>query len=579
VKLSRSVGPPLTALVLLGALLEAEEHPGPKVPLAFNRFYNYDEAVAALKTLAQAYPRFLLLHSIGKSVESRDLWLMTVRNPDTGPEEKKAAMYVDANIHGNEVQGTEVCLYTIWYLMENYERLKKVRELVDQRVFYILPMVNPDGRAYWFDAPNTPHSSRGGKKPVDEDGDGLFDEDGFDDIDGDGEILGMWKRDPHGDFKRSPDDPRILVRVKPGEAGEFIYLGLEGIDNDGDGRINEDPPGGNDMNRNWPADWQPQPIQYGAGDYPLSLPETRAIAEFILSHPNIAGLQAYHNAGGMILRGPGDPASGEYPASDIAVYDQMGQTGEFVLPYYRYLILWRDLYRVHGGFINWTFEELGIFSFTNELWNTGQYRGSGREDLSGFDRESPERLKWDDLLEMEEQFVPLKPAQHPLYGEIFLGGFRKTTGRVPPLFLLEELCHRNTMFTLYHAYEMPRAGIRSIEVERLAGETFHVTVTLENTGTIPTRAAIQAQKGIGEPDLLELSGPRARVLSSGRLLDRFRGTIARVEKEPQRLRIEEGIPGKGSAAFRFLVRGSGELRVQYRSQKGGVLDGKVELKG
>ena len=79
------------------------------------------------------------------------------------------------------------------------------------------------------------------------------------------------KKDPNGRFKLSPDDPRLLVPVKPGEKGEYELLGLEGIDNDGDGLINEDPPGGYDMNRNWPADWQPDHIQGGAGDFPLSL--------------------------------------------------------------------------------------------------------------------------------------------------------------------------------------------------------------------------------------------------------------------------------------------------------------------
>ncbi len=547
------------------------------LPLSFNRFYDYDGAVEALRALEKAHPKLLKLQSIGKSVDGRDLWLMTVANAETGPEERKAAMYIDANIHGNELQGTEVCLYTISYLVENRERLKRVRELVDERVFYILPMVNPDGRARWLAGPNTQHSSRSGTKPVDDDGDGLFDEDGIDDIDGDGEALGMWKRDAHGTFKRNPDDPRLLARVKPGEAGEFIYLGLEGIDNDGDGRINEDGPGGYDMNRNWPADWQPQPLQPGAGDYPLSLPETRAIAGFILAHPNIAGVQAYHNAGGMILRGPGDQALGEYPDPDVRVYDELGQTGELVLPFYRYMILWKDLYRVHGGFINWTYEDLGIFSFTNELWNTGQYKNAAREGTGGFERESPEGLKWDDLLEMEHQFVELKPARHPLYGDILLGGFRKTAGRVPPLFLLEELCHRNAMFTLYHAREMPRVSVRSVEVERVAAEAHHVTVTLENSRAIPTRAAIAARKGIGEPDILELVGPRVTVLSAGRLTDRFRGTVERVEHEPWRLRLEGGVPGKGSVALRFLVRGNGEAKIVYRSEKGGVVEARAVL--
>ncbi|HZN56965.1 MAG TPA: M14 family metallopeptidase, partial [Planctomycetota bacterium] len=530
-----------------------------------------------LRALEKAYPKFLSLTSIGKSIEGRDLWVMRILQPETGPEASKAAMYIDANIHGNEVQGTEVCLYTISYLMENYSRLPRVRELVDERVFYVLPMVNPDGRAWWFTGPNTQHSSRSGKQAIDDDGDGQYDEDGFDDIDGDGEVLGMWKADPHGDYKRNPEDARLLVRTRPGETGEFIYLGLEGIDNDGDGQLNEDPPGGYDMNRNWPADWLAQPHQYGSGPYPLNLPETRSIAEFILAHPNIAGVQAYHNAGGMILRGPGDSALGEYPPRDVRVYDKLGQTGEFMLPFYRYMILWRDLYAVHGGFINWTFEELGIFSFTNEIWNTGQYRNAERESLSGFDRESVDGLKWDDLLELGSQFVPLKPAQHPLYGEILLGGFRKMAGRMPPLFLLEELCHRNAAFTLYHASEMPRVRVRSIDAQRIAGDASQVTLVLENLRAIPSRSGIAAAKRLGEPDVVELSGPNARVLASGVLTDKFQGLFDGSDEEPARVKLDGGVPGNDSVSVRFIVRGSGQVEVKYTSEKGGRLDAKVVL--
>ena len=69
------------------------------------------------------------------------------------------------------------------------------------------------------------------------------------------------------------------------------------------------------MNRNWPTDWQPNYIQFGAGECPLDRPETKAIAEFIMAHPNIAAGQSYHNAGGMILRGPGAAyLEGNYPA-------------------------------------------------------------------------------------------------------------------------------------------------------------------------------------------------------------------------------------------------------------------------
>jgi len=579
----RSFAPTLALAIALAAGVARADDPAVPpageihLPLSFHRYYTYDEATAALRALEKAYPKFLSLTSIGKSIEGRDLWVMRILQPETGPEASKAAMYIDANIHGNEVQGTEVCLYTISYLMENYSRLPRVRELVDERVFYVLPMVNPDGRAWWFTGPNTQHSSRSGKQAIDDDGDGQYDEDGFDDIDGDGEVLGMWKADPHGDYKRNPEDARLLVRTRPGETGEFIYLGLEGIDNDGDGQLNEDPPGGYDMNRNWPADWLAQPHQYGSGPYPLNLPETRSIAEFILAHPNIAGVQAYHNAGGMILRGPGDSALGEYPPRDVRVYDKLGQTGEFMLPFYRYMILWRDLYAVHGGFINWTFEELGIFSFTNEIWNTGQYRNAERESLSGFDRESADGLKWDDLLELGSQFVPLKPAQHPLYGEILLGGFRKMAGRMPPLFLLEELCHRNAAFTLYHASEMPRVRVRSIDAQRIAGDASQVTLVLENLRAIPSRSGIAAAKRLGEPDVVELSGPNARVLASGVLTDKFQGLFDGSDEEPARVKLDGGVPGNDSVSVRFIVRGSGQVEVKYTSEKGGRLDAKVVL--
>ena len=84
----------------------------------------------------------------------------------------------------------------------------------------------------------------------------------------------------------------------------------------------------------------------------------------------------------MILRGPGHPSrQGEYPAGDERVAAEIGRVGERMIPFYRSLVIHKDLYNVHGGFINWTYEHLGIFSFTNELWNTDQLLG--RPDAGG----------------------------------------------------------------------------------------------------------------------------------------------------------------------------------------------------
>ena len=93
-----------------------------KVKIDFNRWHDVGELQSDMARLEKAFPKFLKLASMGKSYEGRDIMYMTINNPATGPEMSKAAMYIDANIHGNEIQGGEVCLYTIWYLMENYGR-------------------------------------------------------------------------------------------------------------------------------------------------------------------------------------------------------------------------------------------------------------------------------------------------------------------------------------------------------------------------------------------------------------------------------------------------------------------------
>ena len=65
----------------------------------------------------------------------------------------------------------------------------------------------------------------------------------------------MRRKDPFGQYRTDPEDPRLMVRVKPGEKGEWTLLGDEGIDNDGDGKINEDLPGG--CNDRWPVSRRP----------------------------------------------------------------------------------------------------------------------------------------------------------------------------------------------------------------------------------------------------------------------------------------------------------------------------------
>jgi hypothetical protein len=481
-------------------------------------------------------------------------------------------MYIEANVHGNEIQGAEVCLYTIWYLMEHYDRLPRIKELVDTRVFYIVPTVNPDGREHFLQVRS---GGRSGAKPVDNDNDGIADEDDVDDVNGNGVIEQMRRYVPgQGTHRVSSLDPRMLELAPPGTKGDYVLLGFEGIDNDGDGLVNEDGPGGYDPNRNWAADWQPNYVQNGSMDYPFQLPEARAVSRFLLSKPNVAGVQSYHNAGGMILRGPGAESQGGYPATDVRVYDEIGRTGERMLPYYRYLVIWSGLYTVHGGFIDWTNDDLGILSLSNELWNSGQYFSSPALKDEQRRPDSPitpraSGLFFDDKLELGSEFVDWAPFDHPTLGRIEIGGWRHTFGRLPPRFMNEELCHRNMAFTLYQAGEMPQMRIETPTVETLGDGLWRVRVPIVNDRLTPTILTLAERHRAVRPDLVTLSG--ATVVAAGWVRDRFRpGTTDLIDqKDLSRILVRNGHPGRTTRVLEYLVRGSGSVTVTYDSAKGG----------
>ncbi len=540
-----------------------------KVTVEWNRFYDYAGLGSILARLHREFPELTKLYSLGRSVEGRDLWCLEVTSRK-GDATRKPGMYIDGNIHGNEVQGGEAVAYTAWYLCHQYGNLEKVTELLDRSVFYLLPTINPDGRDHWFSEAHSAHSSRSGVKPLDNDRDGVADEDDAEDLDGDGSITQMRIRDPHGRWKPHPIYPdQLMVQAAPEEQGEYSLLGAEGIDNDGDGQVNEDGRGGYDMNRNWAWDWQPAYLQFGAHEYPFSLPETRALSEFLDARRNIAALQTYHNAGGMILRAPGREG-GVMRGNDEQVHVAISQRGEKMLPAYRAMVVWKDLYTVWGGEFDWTYGALGIVSLSNELWSM---RNLDRGGASPSSEDGAAFLRY---VLLNDGVTKWKAYVHPTFGPIEIGGTKKQWSRVPPSFLLEEECHRNMAFTLYHADQMPLLNISEVQMEKLDGGLTSVRVTIENRRLIPTHTEQDVVNRINVPDIVTLKGDGVKVISAGRVTDRFTNRYDAVKRRPERVEIAS-IPGLGQVRVRFVVSGSGRFTVGVDSPKGGVVEATQSL--
>ena len=128
-------------------------------------------------------------------------------------------MWVDGAIHGNEVNGITCSLYLAWYLLTRYDYDPCVHDLVDRLTFYILPGLNVDANDSYVVFPNTANNPREPYRPWDDDGDGLYDEDQTEDVDGDGELSTMYVEDPAGEFKLSPDKRRFVARRRPARGG------------------------------------------------------------------------------------------------------------------------------------------------------------------------------------------------------------------------------------------------------------------------------------------------------------------------------------------------------------------------
>ena len=532
----------------------------PKVEVSWNKYYDHAGITALCKRIATAYPNLAKLESIGKSFQGRDIWCLVITDYKKGNPDNKPGMYIDGNIHSNEVQGSEFAMYTAWYLTESFNDTRFIQELLGDKVFYIVPTINPDARDNFFHAANTASSPRSGLVPVDNDRDGQVNEDGFDDLDGNGSITMMRRKSARGRYREDPSEPGRMIQVGPDESGEYEFLGNEGLDNDGDGLINEDGEGFYDPNRDWGWGWQPNYIQNGAFKYPFSLPENRAVMDFVMKHPNIAAAQSYHNSGGMILRGPGGQEDvGTYNAQDLQIYDALGKKGEQLIPGYRYLVVYKDLYSAYGGELDWFYGGRGIYTFSNELWTS----------FLLFNKENPgenANYQFNQYLLFKDAFVEWKEFNHPQYGKIEIGGFKKNFGRMHPGFLLESDAHRNMAFTIYHCYHTPKLSIDTITEKNLGDGLREITAVISNSRLMPTHSSQDLKYKIERPDFISIEGVKA---VAGMVVQNADLNInEEQETNPARISVAN-IPGLSTVRVRWIVSGGGKALISVDSRKGG----------
>ncbi len=261
-------------------------------------YHDHQALTQAIRELAQQNPQITKLISIGKTLKGRDIWLLQISGTKGPAPEVKQALLICGNLEGDHLIGSEVALGIAGRLINGYGKDDNITATLDKRTFYIVPRLNPDGAELFFN--QVRHEYSGNLRSRDEDYDWVEDEDGPEDLNGDGMITMMRVMDKEGDWHIDEKDPRLMKKKQEDTPLDQLYsLYPEGIDNDGDELYNEDGPGGFNINRNFPHNFGYK--TKGVGVYPASEAETRALIDFLTKYIPEAKDQPHRNVCGVLV--------------------------------------------------------------------------------------------------------------------------------------------------------------------------------------------------------------------------------------------------------------------------------------
>jgi len=553
----------------------------------FNHYYTNQELDTTLHEWAQVYPRIISVTELGRSYEERPIWLLTITNHESGPDTEKPAVWIDANIHATEIAGTTTALKLVHTLLGEYGKNQEITRLLNTSVYYIVPRLNPDGAELAM--AEIPQYVRSGVRPYpwEEKGEGLHSQD----IDRDGRILQMRIKDPNGNWKISSLDSRLMERRDPDEqGGEYYRILPEGSLEDYDGYQIKLAKSyhGLDFNRNFPLDWRPEADQQGAGPYPVSEPEIKAMVDFITDHHNINAALTYHTYSGVILRPLSSQPDEDMDTNDLWVYKAVAKRGT-ELTGYPNLSVYHD-FRYHpkeittGAFDDWVYNHLGIFAFTVELWDIVGRAGIAERKYIEWLRDHPHDddlkiLKWADENAGEGAYVDWYEYNHPQLGAIELGGWNNFyTWRNPPHHFMGEEAERNVPFALALGYMLPHLDIHTLKVSKVSESTFTLNLVVDNSGFLPSYTSNQGKKrGAMREVRVELELPKGVEILNGRQKSVLGHLEGRSNKIGQTFIAATPTDNRGRLEWTFKAPQGSVIKLHILSERAGKLHREVIL--
>lgn len=525
--------------------------------LAQSGYSSHSQLSTRLKALP-AKSKLASVSSIGKSSGGKDIWAVTL---SAGEHSKNNAVLIVAGADGRHPAGTEIAAK----LAERLVSLPgdSLAALLKKRTIYIIPGLNPD--ALEQATAQLKYERSGNATSRDDDRDGPSDEDPFEDLNADGLITSLRIEDPTGSYMTSKEDARILVKADAakGESGKYLLIS-EGIDNDKDGKFNEDGPGGVNIDKNFTFNYPM--FEKEAGEYQASEPETRAFLDFLYKNTNIHTVFHFGLSNNLSEATKFDRlnASKRIISSllekDAAVTDAVskmyGKAGISDAP---------AMPQSPGNLTQTAYYHAGRFSYSTPGWWVPKARDA--------DKKAPARkpeaggpeadyLKWADANAVKS-FVPWTKIEHPDFPgkNVEVGGLIPYALHNPPVQFLDSAAIRHQAFFTDYLKAMPRTEIVNTKIESLGNGVNRVTVTLINKGLLPTYPEIGDRVRYVYKVSCKLILSQGQTLISGKM-NNYRSALDAGQSEE----------------YSWLINGKGKITVEGGSPTSGISNLELTLK-
>jgi len=567
-------------------------------------YYSSTSMTQRLAGLAQNEPDLVRVRELAESRDQHKVWLVEVGVGSEEDRSTRPALLAVAGIEGNDLVGPFTAVSWVERLMKQYREDPPATELLKKTTIYVVPCLNPDAMERFFVKPKIEMS--GNNTPRDDDHDGLIDEDPGEDLNGDGLITMMRIEDKEGEYILDPNESRLLLKADPlkGEKGAWKLL-PEGTDSDRDKQWNEDGPGGANFNRSFPYHYQY--LAPEAGLHPVSEAETRALADFVVAHPNIGIVLTYGAADNLRKTPKADKSPGRSKPMEAIDEKDVGYYEVFGKLYRKALGLGKEMECISepGTFSDWMYFHRGRLSLAARPWDVALARelsepkkaedggrktedrakpaadqdkkegdssdpNAAKADKKPAKKEEVKRgeeerkgLKWFDE-HVPEAFIPWQAVEHPDFPgrRVEVGGYRPFALTNPPVEMLAGVAAKQGDFLTDLARRLPRIGVGKIECRTLADSIYEIEIRVVNSGFLPT------------------------ALSHGQTTQEVYPTRVILELEPECflagakttfLPVMAGSGGTAKAQYTIHVANRQQVRFQVVSMLAGRTEGTVEL--